>query len=360
MTKKKAPKFNNDWQSLAAKPQKFTQKKDDKIEEPYKVRREDAYVSMFPSDEGEKYSFCIVPDKDGNPFVMTDVMTIKRFKFRNPKTNEDYFENLKLPMDPEMIFDMSVVDKKVKDPSSLTEEDKKVLKDIAKHADLVKRWKELYYCKVDNVNFGYAKSPTRYNGRLRKDALTGFFGIPTKWKGEEVPKKGVKFIQNRHLGFQDKFRALLKQTADTHDELQPTWYEDYFSNIGGYKGVIDVELGSMRVGGKGATVKLIKIGKDNIEDKGAGVLGGINDKDVTFPKGESNELSHLHYYMGFDSTQDIWQDLYAARFEEAIEDLENHVNDVVAKNNSTVSETEDAKKAEQILTQDGGQDDLPF
>lgn len=357
MPKKKATTFNNDWQSLAARPQKFNNKKDDKIVEPYKIRREGAYLSMFPSDEGEKYSFCIVPDKDGNPFIMTEVMTIKRFKFRNPKTNEDYFENLKMPMDPNMIFDMSVVDKSMNDPASLTEDEKSTLKAITKHADLVKRWKELFYCKEDGINFGYAKSPTRYNGRLRKDALTGFFGVPTKWKGEEVPKKGVKFIQNRYLQFQDKFRSLLEQTAETHDELQPSWYEDYFSNTAGYKGVIDVEMGSMKVGGKGATVKLIKIGKDNIEDKGAGVLGGIKDKDIDYPKGDENALSHLHYYMGFDSTQDLWQELYVNRIEEAIEDLENHVKEIKAQN---VLKGSDETKVEENVTSEGGQDDLPF
>lgn len=361
MSKKKAQTFNNDWQSLASKPEKFNNNKinNNVIEEPYKLKREGAYLSMFPSDQGKKYSFCIIPDKDGKSFLMTEVMTIKRFKFKNPKTGEDYFENLKLPMDPNMIFDMDVVKKAISSPDKLTDEEKKTLKNIKRHEDLVKRWKNLYYCREEGINFGYSPSPTRYNGRLRKDALTGFFGVPTKWDGTEAAKHEVKFIQNRYVAFQDKFRSLLEQTSETHDELQPTWYEDYFSNSGGYKGVIDVEMGSMKVGGKGATVKLIKIGKDNIEDKGAGVLGGLDDKKVSYPKGDENALSHLHYYMGFNSTESLWQDIYVDRLEEAIVDLEGHVEEVKLENLNKENTTQEAQI--EGSTPEGNQgDDLPF
>jgi hypothetical protein len=261
-------------------------------------------------------------------------MTIKRFKFRNPKTNEDYFENLKLPMDPKELFDMSVVTKASNSPDTLTDEDKKVLSNIKTHADLVKRYKDLYWCKVDNVNLKYSPVPTRYTGRLKKEALTGFFGITTKWKGEDNTDRdySVKFIQSRYAAFQEKFRTLLSQTAETHDKLQPTWYEDYFSTSKVVKGIIDVEMGSMKVGGKGATVKLVKVGKDPIDDKGIGVTGEITSSDIKKLPGKENELSHLHYHMGFGSDQDLWQPMYAERFLEAIVDLEDHVKEVVVSN----------------------------
>lgn len=343
MAKKQAKtnKFFNDWQALAAKPEApNTKKNSDKIEEPYRVKRSGVYLSMFPSEEGEKYSFSIVPDKDGKSFIMTEIMTIKRFKFRNPKTNEDYFENLKIPMDPKLLFDMDVLE--VENP---TDEQKKTIADIKKHADLVQRYKNLFWCKVDNVNLKYAKNPTKYNNRLRKEALTGFFGIPTKWKGVENSERdfSVKFIQSKHNGFQEKFRTLLQQTAVTHDDLQPTWYEDYFSTEGGVKGVVDVEMGSMKVGGKGATVRLVKLGKDPIEDKGVGVTGEIEPKDIKVLEGPENELSHLHYYMGFDSRENLWQDMYADRFEEAIADLEQHVEDVKLKNSEESSDMQMAE-----------------
>ena len=358
----KTAKFVNNWQALSAKPEvKGNLRDNGKIVEPYKVRRENAYLSMFPSEEGEKYYFCIIPDSEGRSFIMTEIMTIKRFKFRNPKTNEDYFENLKLPMDPAKLFDMSVVEKAAK-RETLTDEDKKILSNIKVHADLVQRYKDLYFCKEEGINFGYAKAPTRYNGRLRKEALTGFFGIPTKWKGTELDSREVKFIQNRYMQFQDKFTELLNQTAETHDELQPTWYEDYFSNINGYKGVIDVNMGLMKVGGKGASVKLIKTGKDPIEDKGAGILNGIDPKKVKLPKEKENALSHLHYYMGFDSTQDLWQDMYVDRFTEAIEDLEAHLGEVRADNALNVATPEggDISPEASKTVSEKPTNDLPF
>lgn len=345
MAKAKTNKFFNDWQALAAKPVDSNAKKiDEKVVEPYRVKRPTGtYLSMYPSDEGEKYAFAIVPDENGRSFIMTEIMTLKRFKFRNPKTNEDYFENLKLPMQPELLFDMSVLD--VDKP---TEEQLKVISDIKRHADLVQRYKNLYWCKVENVNLGYAKNPTKYNNRLRKEALTGFFGVPTKWKGVENTERdfSVKFIQSRHSAFQEKFRTLLQQTAVTHDELMPTWYEDYFSTQGEVKGVVDVELGSMKVGGKGATVKLVKLGKDPIEDKGIGVSGAILPADIKALEGDDNKLSHLHYYMGFDSRENLWQDMYVERFEEAVLDLEDHVETVKLKNvEDNLSESDDTATA---------------
>jgi hypothetical protein len=342
MAKQANNKSTNDWQALIAKPEAQNAKKQfDKIEEPYKAKRPGVYLSMFPSDEGEKYSFAIVPDANGRSFIMTEIMTIKRFKFRNPKTSEDYFENLKVPMDPKLLFDMNVLD--VKEPS---DEQKIVIANIKKHADLVQRYKDLYWCKVDNVNFGYSSAPTKYNNRLRKEALTGFFGVSTKWKGVENSTRdfSVRFIQSRYAAFQEKFRTLLQQTAVTHDELQPTWYEDYFSSSEAVKGVIDVEMGSMKVGGQGATVKLVKLGKDPIEDKGVGVTGEILPSEIKSLEGPEHKLSHLHYYMGFDSREDLYQTMYIERFEDAIADLEQHVEDVKLKNlESDLTEDQDMK-----------------
>lgn len=360
MAKKQAKQqdaFYKDWRSLTAKPELGGNKKnfnDGKIEEPYRVKRQGSYASMYPSEEGETYSFAIIPDKDGKSFIMTDVMTIKRFKFKNPKTKEDYFENLKIPMDPSLLFDMGVVDKATEDPSSLTEEDKTVLKNIKRHADLVKRYKDLYWCKTENVGIKYSPASGRYNNRLKKESLTGFFGITTKWKNvaNSDAEYSVKFIQTRYSQFQEKFNTLLEQTAKTHDDLQPEWYEDYFSSNGGIKGIINVEMGSMKVGGKGATVKLVKLGKDLIEDRGVGVTGDIDVSKIKFLDGEENALSHLHYYMGFDAREDLWQDMYVDRFEEAVEDLEKHVKEVAANNALESSESTDSKSE--------GSDDLPF
>jgi len=331
-------KFYNNWQALAAKPEvESKSNKFEKVEEPYKVTRENSYLSMFPSDAGEKYSFFIVPSFDGKSFIMTEVMTIKRFKFKNPKTQEDYFENLKIPMDPKLIFDMSVIEKASTKPNELTEEDKKTIKDIKRHADLVKRYKDLFWCKVDNVNLGYSPTSGMYTNRLKKESLTGFFGVPTKWKGTVNTNKdySVKFIQSRHSQFQENFRTLLQLTSETHDELQPTWFEDYFSTSGGVKGVLDVSMGSMKVGGKGVAIKLVKLGKDPIEDRGVGVSGEIDPDAVKIPTSESDKLSHLHYYMGFKTNESLWQEIYVDKFEEAIEDLENHVKEIAEKNKET-------------------------
>jgi hypothetical protein len=335
--KAKTEVFFDDWKALSAKPIQESGKKNfnDKIEEPYKVRRKGAFKSMYPSDEGEFYAFFIVPSAEGKSFVMEDIMTIKRFKFRNPKTNEDYYENLKIPMDPKALFDMSVVKKLSEDPSSITEEDKKVLANIKRHASLVKRYKDLYWCKLDNINFKYSKNPGKYNNRIKKESLTGFFGVPTKWDGIILDNKKdyeVKFIQTRYSQFQEKFRTLLEQTSSTHDEFQPTWYEDYFSSTGGIQGVISVDMGPMKVGGRGATIKLVKVGKDPIEDRGVGISGDLDPKKIKALEGEEHSLSHLHYYMGFDSREDLWQDMYVDRFEEAIADLEGHVKEVVEQN----------------------------
>ena len=338
-------KFINDWQSLSAKQEPAGSKKkfdNEKVVEPYRVKRRGSFLTMYPSDAGEEYAFSIVPSSDGKSFIMTEVMVVKRFNFKNPKTNEDYFETLKIPMDPKLLFDMSVVDKAAKTPEKLSDKEKKTLEDIKRHASLTKRFKDLYWDKTEGVNLKYAKNPTRYNQRIQKDALTGFFGIKTKWKGVNNEEKdySVKFISTKYVGFQEKFRTLLQQMSSSHDDLMPDWYEKYFSTLKGVNGVIDVEMGSMRVGGKGATVRLVKLGKDPIEDASVGVSGVIDPKSITTLQGKENELKHLHYYMGFNSQESLWQDMYVDRFEEAIVDLENHVKEVQEKNEAEAKKEE--------------------
>lgn len=344
-------KLNNDWQSLIAKPEvkKGGKKFEDDVPDPFYVKREDTYYTLFPprKDEGDvqRYAFALVPGANGQAFVMEDIMTIQRHRFTSPKDGKHYYESLKLPMNPNAIFDMSVMEKVSKDANSLTEEDKKTIQNIKKHSDLVQRYKDLQYCKEPNVNFGFVQGKMGlHNGRLKKQALTGFFGVWTKWKGAPNTARefNIKFISSGYGAFQDKFRSLISTVAETHNELQPTWFEDYFSNIGGVKGVIDVEMGSMAVGGKGATVKLVKLGKDPIDDKGVGVTGPITEKDIILPKGEENTLSHLHFYMGFKANESLWQDAYVERFETAIAQLEEHVTNMKVKNlgsEATATET---------------------
>lgn len=355
--------FNNDWQSLIAKPEvKKGKKFVDDEPDPFYQKREDTYYTLFPSQDGEKYAFAIVPAADGRPFVMEDIMTIKRHRFTSPKDGKHYFENLKLPMDPKVLFDMSVLEKVTKDPNSITEEDKATINNIKKHSEIVQRYKDLQYCKDEGVNFGYAKVMGLHNSRLQKQQLTGFFGVWTKWKGAPNDKRefNIKFISSRYGAFQDKFRSLLQGVAETHQELQPSWYEDYFSHIGGVKGVIDVEMASMAVGGKGATVKLVKLGKDPIDDKGVGVTGPITEKDIKLPKGDENVLSHLHFFMGFKSNESLWQEAYVERFEAALAQLEAHVANMKLKHLGSAPATDatpstDAPAAEQKPAEGGAE-----
>lgn len=327
----KQAEFNNDWQSIIATPdpKKGNKFKDDEVD-PFYQKREDTYYTLFPSKEGEKYSFAVVPAADGKAFIMEDIMTIKRHRFTSPKDGKHYFENLKMPMNPNVLFDKEVIAKALESPESITEEDKKVILNFKRHSELLKRYKDLQYCKVENVNFGYAKVMGLHNSRLQKLALTGFFGVWTKWKGAPNVKRefNIKFISTRYGAFQDKFKAILTSMNDTHKELQPSWYQDYYSHLGGVKGVLDIEMGSMAVGGKGASIKLVKLGKDEIDDRGAGVTGPITEKDIVLPKGKENVLSHLHFFMGYKSDQDLWQDGYVDRFEAALDQLEAHVRDI--------------------------------
>lgn len=350
---KKDSNFNNDWEALIAKPENPSKKNFSKDEEPdpFRQKREDTYYSLFPSDSGEKYAFAIVPDSEGKSFLMTDIATIQRWRFTSPKDGKHYFENLKMPMDPKYLFDMSIMDR-LSDLDKFTEADKAELKRIKRHSDLIQRYKDLQYAKVKDVNFGYSPKPSMFNNRLKKVALTAFFGTWTKWKGVDNSHndRAVKLITSTHTQFQDKFRALLKSTDETHRDLQPSWYEDYFSSNGGVKGIIDVKMGSMKVGGEGATVKLIKIGKDPIDDKGVGVTGPISEKDIIYPSGEENKLSHLHFYLGMKSDGSLYHDIYADRFEEAIVQLESHLNEMKLKSASTESES----------TSDETKSDLPF
>lgn len=379
---KKAAVLNNDWQSIIAKPevQRKNKFEDDKPD-PFYQKRPDVYYTMFPSAEGEKYAFGIVPAADGQPFIMTDVMTIKRHRFTSPKTGIHYFENLKLPMDPAILFDMTVLDRAA-DPNSLTEEDKVLISNIKRHSELVQRYKELQYAKVmkkisspdgvkevNLVNFGYAKNATLFNSRLQKQAITGFFAIWTKWKGLPNTKRefSIKFINSRYNSVQDKFRALLTQTAETHNEDDPTWFEKYFSSIGGVAGVIDIEMGDMSIGGRGATIKLVKLGKDVIDDKGVGVTGPITEADIVFPSEPENKLSLVHYLMGFKSTEALWQDDYVDRFETAIEQLEKHVEDkklelAMSAGSAPTSDSavQNAATPSAPLSDDPADEDLPF
>lgn len=357
--------FNNNWEALIAKPEVNSAKKNyaDNEPDPFYQKREDTYYGMFPSDAGEKYAFAIVPAENGDAFLMTDIATIQRHRFTSPKDGKHYFENLKMPMDPKKVFDYSVMDK-LSDPNSLTDEDKKTLAQIKRHGELMQRYKNLQYCKVENVNFGFSQKPNLYSSRLKKQSLTAFFGVWTKWKGavNTHGDRQVKLISTGYGSFQDKFRALLKSTYETHNELQPTWLEDYFSSNNGVKGVIDVTMGSMKVGGEGASIKLIKVGKDPIDDKGAGITGPIEEKDVVTLPGDENRLSHLHYYMGMKSDGPLFHDAYADRFEEALSQLEAHVEEMKLKNLGSPSSATaaDSSASNSVQGQAPQSDDVPF
>lgn len=326
--------FNNDWQSLVAKQETKNNKTQQSDEpDPFYKKREDTYYGLFPSDAGEKYGFAVVPAANGAPFVLADVGTIKMHRFTSPKDGQHYFETMKLIMDPNMLFDMSVMSR-ISDPNSISEEDKELLKKIKRHANLVQRYKDLQYCREEGVNYGYSPKPGLFVNRLKKVTLTAFFGRWTKWKGavNTHGDKSVKLIYSTHAQFQEKFRAVLKTMGESHDELQPTWFEDYFSTNGGVKGILDVNMGSMKVGGNGCTVKLIKVGKDPIDDKSVGFLAPIEEKDLVFPEGEDNALSHLHFYMGYASNEDLYQEVYMDRVERAISQLEDNLTSQRLKN----------------------------
>lgn len=372
---KKAVTLNNDWQSIIAKPevQRGNKYEDDKPD-PFYQKREDTYYTLFPSEAGEQYAFAIVPSMKGEPFIMADIMTIKRHRFTSPKTGIHYYEPLKLPMDPNMIFDMKVIEKAT-DPNSLTDEDKATISAIKRHSDLVQRYKNLQYAKaikktgdkeVNLINFGYSTNPNLYNQRLQKQAVTGFFGVWTKWKGAPNDKRefGIKFISSRYGAFQEKFRGLLNQTKSTHDKLDPQWFTKYFSSIDGVAGILDVEMGAMGVGGKGASIKLVKLGKDAIDDAGVGVTGPITEADIKIPTDEDNKLSLMHYLMGFKSSADIWQDAYVDRFEEAIVQLEAHVAakqlELVEGTTAPSADTAESKEPELKPEEGGAKADAPF
>lgn len=357
--------FKNDWEAIIAKPETTNgvKKFADNEPDPFYIKREDTYYGLFPSDAGEKYAFAVVPAADGTPFIMTDIATIQRFRFTSPKDGKHYFEGLKMPMDPRYLFDMNVMDK-LSDINSLTDEDKITIAQIKRHSELMKRYRDLQYCKEEGVNFGYSTKPTIYSSRLKKVGLTAFFARWTKWKGATNTSgdNAVKLVYANYSAFQDKFRALLTSMKESHEEDQPTWFEDYFSPIGGVKAVLDVKMGSMKVGGEGATVKLVKQGKDKIDDKAAGLLGPIGEKDIVRPDGAENALSHLHFYMGMKSDGALFHDSYADRFEEALTQLEDHVNDMKLKNLNKVSEGGPIEVGTEVPSQEAGKggDDSPF
>lgn len=368
MAKKTAETINysNEWEALIAKPEAKSKKTyADAEPDPFYIKREDTYYTMFPSDAGEKYAFAIVPAASGTPFLLTDVATIQRFKFTSPKDGKHYFEKLKLPMDPKVVFpNYTEVMDKMSDINSLTEEDKKTLAQIKRHGELVQRYKDLQYCKVEGVNFGYSPKPTLFSSRIKKEAVTAFFGVWTKWKGAVNTHKdmNIKLITSNYSAFQDKFRTLFRSVAETHAELQPTWLDDYFSANNGVKAVIDVNMGSMKVGGEGATVKMVKVGKDPIDDKAVGITGPIELKDINIPTDPENVLSHIHYYMGMKSNGAVFHDTYADRFEEAISQLEAHVNEMKLKaaSNSTSSNQTTEETSPAANVGEGKADDKPF
>jgi len=368
MAKKQATTVNNDWQTISAKPEVTNNKKyEDDKPDPFKQKREDVYYSLFPKTGGELYGFAMVPASNGSGFLMTDVMTIKRHKFTSPKTGIHYFENMKLPMDPDQIFGKEVMDKVQKDPTSV---DGTIIKAIKRHSDLVQRYKNLQFAKalvknakgddVNLINFGYSKSPGVFNSRLQKQKVTAFFGVWTKWKGVTNDKRefGIKFISSRYGAFQDKFRGLLNSTNDTHQKLQPEWYTDFFSSVGDVKGVMDVEMGNMGPTGKGASIKLVKLGKDPIDDAGVGVTGPITEKDIVIPSEPENELSFIHYLMGFKSTEDIWQDVYVDRFEQAVIQLESHVKEMQL--DAVAQTTGETPQASAEVKNEESNEDAPF
>lgn len=341
---KKTVGFQNDWKSIVAKPETGAKKQQEEREpDPFYQKREDSYYGLFPSDAGEKYAFAVIPDASGRAFIVTDIATIKRFRFTSPKDGQSYFDNLKMPMDPNQLFDMSVLKKATSDPASLTDSDKSLLSQIKRHGDLIARYKNLQYCKEEGVNFGYSPKPNIWNNRLKKVALTAFFGVWTKWKGavNSHGDRGVKLIYANYAAFSDKFTALLTAMSESHDEDQPSWYEDYFSINPTVKGILDVKMGSMKVGGEGVTLKLIKVGKDVIDDKAVGMTGPISLKDVVIPKEPENQLSHMHYYLGMKSDGELFHDTYADRFEEALVQLEDHVNDIKLRNLTKTDSTEE-------------------
>lgn len=356
--------FVNDWQTLVAKQETTKKNREEDGPDPFHQKREDTYYGLYPSDAGERYGFAVVPSADGRPFVLADVGTIRRFRFTSPKDGKHYFENLKLIMDPNHLFDMSVMGR-ISDPNSIAEEDKVLLQRIKRHADLTQRYKNLQYAKVEKegANFGYSPKDSLFSNRLKKVALTAFFGRWTKWKGATNTHgdKTVKLITSTHAQFQDKFRAVLKAMGESHDEDQPTWFEDYFSTAGGVKGILDVNMGSMKVGGEGCTVKMVKVGKDIIDDKSVGFLAPINEKDVILPEGEENRLSHLHFFMGFKSNEDLYQDVYMDRVEEAIVQLEGHLATIaLSKAAGTSAPAQGSPEQVNSGMDSPVEDDLPF
>lgn len=344
--------FQNNWRDLVAKPviqTKGNKKFNDEPQgpPPYYQKRENVFHTLFPSEAGSKYDFFIIPDKEGKPFSKGQVAQIQLFKFHSPKQNKDIFNKVQIATDPSVYFDMSVLDK-AKDPNSLTEEDKQTLKNIKRHENLVQRWRDLYFTKEEGVNFKYAKGTNRYNNRLKKQELTLMFGVYTKWNGEEnvTGDRRIKLIYSDYGAFQDKFTDFVISTGEVHEEDQPSWFEDYFSINNGVKGIIDVNMGSMAVGGKGATIKLVKLGKDPIDDKGVGVKGEIPVNSIVYPMEPENALSHFHYFFKIKSTEALYQDRIMDEFEEAIVQLEEFLNEkkienALKGNSSTESVTTD-------------------
>jgi hypothetical protein len=354
----------NDWEALIAKPESANAKKfADAEPDPFHETRLDTYYGMYPSDAGEKYAFAIVEAANGAPFLMTDVATIQRHKFTSPKDGKAYFEKLKMPMDPKVLFPgyQALMDK-LKDVNSLTEEDKLTLSYIKRHGELIQRYKNLQYCKVEGVNFGYSMKPNLFSSRLKKEAITAFFGVWTKWKGANNTHKdrAVKLITSNYAAFQDKFRTLFRSVAEAHNELQPTWMQDYFSHKGGVKAIIDVNMGSMKVGGEGATIKMVKVGKDPIDDNAVGMTGPINEKDIVIAPEPENVLSHIHYYMGMKSNGDIFHSTYADRFEEALVQLEGHVADMTLKASTGGASTPVKESPAPSQAASHANDDVPF
>lgn len=351
----------NDWAALIAKPESNKKNYESEGPDAWYQKRENCFYYLNSSDSGSKYDVAIVPDRDGVPFVMTEIATIKRFRFTSPKTGIHYFENMKIPVESKTLFNMDLVQKGLSG-GELTEEEKEELLLIKRHGELIQRYKEVVFNK--DFNFKWAQKKTFWTSRIKKVSLTAFLGVWTNWEGTANKEKdySLKLFTSTHNDFQTKFRGLIESLAATHSELQPTWFKDFFSVEKEVKGLIDMNIGSMKVGGAGATIKLVKVGKDPIDDAAAGYTSVIKKKDIKNAyEGEENEASIMHWYLGMKSDGRLYQAALFDRFEEAITQLEDKLSEVRLANLKEEGETPKTTKTTKTAKSEVmKEDDLPF
>jgi hypothetical protein len=296
----------------------------DIVDESYQ-KREDVHYTMFPAKEGQvplTYCFAVIPDRDGMSVRFAEVATIKRHKFTSPKDGQHYFENLKMFMDAVNQFTPAELELVDRVQEELSDEEKATVELITRHEGLMRRYRQLLY--QDDINFGWSQKPTMATSRLRKLVVSMFFGRWTKWKDTVNPgtDNKPKLIYSIHKDFEGKMVSFLEGMGEKHDELQPNWFEDYFSHVGGVQGILEAKMGCMKVGSTGSAINLIKLGKDPIDAQAVGMMKELNEKDIEMPTEPENELSHFHYYMGVKSTMSISQKVRFDKFEEALEQLE--------------------------------------